>query len=44
VSGYERLYEIHYANLGVMVMKPALMSVLMIVQMIYEAAWRSTVV
>jgi len=44
MSGYERLYETHYVNRGVMVIKQALMSVLIIVQMIYEAAWRSTVV
>jgi len=44
VSGYKLLYETHYANHGVMVMKQALMSVLIIVQMIYEAALRHTVV
>ena len=33
MSGYERLYETHYANRAVRVMQQALMSVLIIVQM-----------
>jgi len=37
MSGYERLYETHYANCAVRVMQQALMSVLIIVQMTHEA-------
>jgi len=44
MSGYERLYETHYANCAVRVMQQALMSVLIIVQMTHETAWRLTVV
>ena len=44
MSGYERLYETHYANCAVRVMQQALMSVLITVQMTHEAAWRLTVV
>jgi len=38
MSGYERLYETHYANCAVRVMQQALMSVMIIVQMTHEAA------
>ena len=44
MSGYERLYETHYANCAVRVMQQALMSVLIIVQMTHEAAHLLTVV
>jgi len=44
MSGYERLYETHYANGAVRVMQQALMSVLLIVQMTHEAVRRLPVV
>jgi hypothetical protein len=44
MSGYERLYETHYADCAVRVMQQALMSVLIIVQMTHEAVRRLTVV
>jgi len=44
MSGYERLYETHYANRAVRVMQQALMSVLIIVQMTHEVAHLLTVV
>jgi len=44
MSGYERLYETHYANCAVRVIQQAFMSVQIIVQMTHEDARRLTVV